>query len=425
MPQPARLDIAVSPAWLEEHLDESDLVIADARPPEAYARGHIPQAISVPSSSLPAGAALGSALGRLGLLPDHRVVCYADSNTLPAATHLFWLLELAGVGKVRILDGGLAAWRLGGRPLATAAIRLSSKEWLASSDSSQLATADQIKECFGRPGYEILDARGAGFRETFAALDAPECPWQTEHIPHSLPVDFAAWLSRDGTFLPPSDLRAVLAAVGPRPSTPIDLDAAFFLYDDGDSLLGTLGYVLLRLAGIKQVRYYPGGWSQWARRSDLPSVRIVFAAELQARFLAEPATLAEDIPPRDFVFLDVRYHSAYDQGHIPGAVNLPSTLLPDSLETILSRYWPACDRARTVVVTYCYGPRCIRSRLGATLVAQAGFCNVEWFRGGIEAWQGMGEKIVDTPDGAQLPDLETRRKLKQSRSVQKRTERDE
>ena len=70
------------------------------------------------------------------------------------------------------------------------------------------------------------------------------------------------------------------------------------------------------------------------------------------------ATLAADGDP-GFVVLDSRSTAAWDQGHIPGAVHLPTALIPEQAEQLLDRSVP--------VVTYCWGPGCN----GATRAALA------------------------------------------------------
>jgi 3-mercaptopyruvate sulfurtransferase SseA len=292
--------------------------------------------------------------------------------------------------------------------------------WPTAPDSSHLATRDYLAANYGRSGVEILDARGAGHGETMAAMEAADCAWRAGHIPHSLPVDFPSLLTRHGTFLPPAELRAAIGRVGPRPTTTVDLEAEFVVYDDGTSHGGTLGYVMLRMAGLAPVRYYPGGWEEWARRPASPRVRIIEATELRERLAAQDSNLA-DGPSPSLVLLDVRHAVAFEQGHIPGAVSLSALELADSLATLLTRHWPQIDRSHSQPVVYCYGPECIRSRNGATCLTQAGFSTVAWFRGGMRDWLGLGEEVRVSPDATMPPDLETRLKEKNRRPAAEAT----
>ena len=126
-----------------------------------------------------------------------------------------------------------------------------------------------------------------------------------------------------------------------------------------------------------------------------PVVRIVTAEEVRDRLRADSFRFAADKPPQQFVLLDVRGPLDYGApGHVPGAVNLGSHVFADSLEAILAKHWPGIDRTKVPMVIYCYGPDCIRSRICSTLAARGGFLRLEWFRGGIEEWRRLGERLA-------------------------------
>ena len=94
--------------------------------------GHIPGArhadliaeFSSPDASFPftrpTAAAFESAARRLGIGADSTVVVY-DTRSGAWAARLWWLLRSFGHRRVRVLDGGLAAWVRGGGRLETGA----------------------------------------------------------------------------------------------------------------------------------------------------------------------------------------------------------------------------------------------------------------------------------------------------------------
>ena len=99
----------------------------------AYLQGHIPGAVYVSLEDeltdhtvagrgrhpLPSGPAVAAAARRWGLRQGHPVVVYDDWNRAGSA-RAWWVLTAAGLRDVRILDGGLAAWRSAGGALDTA-----------------------------------------------------------------------------------------------------------------------------------------------------------------------------------------------------------------------------------------------------------------------------------------------------------------
>lgn len=92
------------------------------------------------------------------------------------------------------------------------------------------------------------------------------------------------------------------------------------------------------------------------------------------------AALATDDDP-GFVVLDSRSTEAWDQGHIPGAVHLPTALVAEQAVRLLDRAVP--------VVTYCWGPGCDGATRAALALAELGF-QVKEMLGGFEYWVREG-----------------------------------
>ncbi|MBQ1001178.1 MULTISPECIES: rhodanese-like domain-containing protein [Streptomyces] len=82
-----------------------------------------------------------------------------------------------------------------------------------------------------------------------------------------------------------------------------------------------------------------------------------------------------------FVVLDSRSTAAWDQGHIPGAVHLPTALIPEQAGDLLDRSVP--------VVTYCWGPGCNGATRAALALAELGY-QVKEMLGGFEYWVREG-----------------------------------
>lgn len=88
------------------------------------------------------------------------------------------------------------------------------------------------------------------------------------------------------------------------------------------------------------------------------------------------------------VFMDAREEEAYNDGHIPGAMNVPYDKLPKYYETITSTI--ANDQ---IIICYCWGPTCDFSDNLASELAMMGYKNVVVFKGGWDAWQEAGYPI--------------------------------
>ncbi|CAM5335249.1 rhodanese-like domain-containing protein [Streptomyces griseorubiginosus] len=82
-----------------------------------------------------------------------------------------------------------------------------------------------------------------------------------------------------------------------------------------------------------------------------------------------------------FVVLDSRSTAAWDQGHVPGAVHLPTALIPEQAGQLLDKAVP--------VVTYCWGPGCNGATRAALALAELGY-QVKEMLGGFEYWVREG-----------------------------------
>ena len=82
-----------------------------------------------------------------------------------------------------------------------------------------------------------------------------------------------------------------------------------------------------------------------------------------------------------FVLIDSRSQAAWDQGHIPGAVHLPTAEIGARAAGLLDPAVP--------VVTYCWGPGCNGATRAALALALAGY-SVKEMIGGVEYWVREG-----------------------------------
>lgn len=90
-----------------------------------------------------------------------------------------------------------------------------------------------------------------------------------------------------------------------------------------------------------------------------------------------------------FTLVDSRDLASWRQGHIPGAVHLPTSMIPIKAATVLDPELP--------VVTYCWGPGCDGATKAALALARRGY-RVKEMIGGIEYWIREGFP-VETASG--------------------------
>ncbi|MEV6263063.1 rhodanese-like domain-containing protein [Streptomyces sp. NPDC051784] len=122
-----------------------------------------------------------------------------------------------------------------------------------------------------------------------------------------------------------------------------------------------------------------------------------FAASLAFHAdVSDVASALENGGDPGFVVLDSRSTASWDQGHVPGAVHLPTALIAEQAAALLDPAVP--------VVTYCWGPGCNGATRAALALAELGYQVKEmlggfeyWVREGFafETWEGADRRAAD------------------------------
>lgn len=90
----------------------------------------------------------------------------------------------------------------------------------------------------------------------------------------------------------------------------------------------------------------------------------------------------------DIVILNVLPSSIFAEEHIPGSMNIP---LEDS--DFVEQVKMKLQDVHRPVIVYCASLLCPASTEAATILEEEGFSNVMDFKGGMEEWHKIGQKI--------------------------------
>ncbi len=238
----------------------------------AYLEGHLPGAVYVSLEyelsdhsiggrgrhPLPSGRNLEAAARRWGIRHDDLVVVYDDWNRAGSA-RAWWVLTAAGLENVRILDGGLSAWRSAGRTLESGPVNpppgnVTVPHGDLYAGRRPTLTAEQT----GARSMTLLDARAPErFRGDVEPLDPV-----AGHIPGAKNLPSGAVLSGDGTFIGEYALTQLLSDHG------IDAEARVGVYC-GSGVTAAITIAALAATG-REAALYPGSWSEWCSDPTRP-----------------------------------------------------------------------------------------------------------------------------------------------------------
>ncbi|WP_232050726.1 sulfurtransferase [Actinoplanes sp. OR16] len=259
--------------------------LGDPHGAEHYRAGHLPGAVYVDLDTelagphapgagrhpLPSAAALQDSARRWGISQGGSVVVYDNSGGL-AASRAWWLLRWAGVRDVRILDGGLAAWRAAGYAEATGSASprkpgdvvlsaghlptLTADEAAALPFAASSSPGDRSSAGTRPAGGTLLDARaGERYRGEVEPIDP-----RAGHIPGAISKPTGENL-QDGVpyFKTAEALQARFA----------DVTGRVGVYC-GSGVTAAHQIAALATIGI-DAALYPGSWSAWSSDPDRPA----------------------------------------------------------------------------------------------------------------------------------------------------------
>jgi thiosulfate/3-mercaptopyruvate sulfurtransferase len=265
----------VETEWLAQNLGRVDVKPIDMRPQPEYNGGHIPGALSlnieslrgcvegIPSTLLPAGL-LAEHFSLMGIRPeDSIVVIWGDKEQ--DATLVGMACARLGHRRFAVLRGGFAKWQSEKRPLDTLLPVVTATRYPVPAKADAFTVgAKEVLAAVGAQGSVILDVRPADF---FTGKKRDEA--RGGHIPGAINRPFTDDVAKGeafSTLKPVGELAAAYAKLIPAKDSPLIIHCR-----TGHQASQTF-FVLTRLLGYTNVRWYDAGWTEWAARPELPVV---------------------------------------------------------------------------------------------------------------------------------------------------------
>lgn len=172
---------------------------------------------------------------------------------------LYWQFKLYGEDNVAMLDGGMAAWLVEGKPFVRDALTARTGNWKSPADRTEqlFADANEVAAIAEKKSAQLIDGREL---PQYHGLTKRDYVFAYGHI------DTARSLSPDTTYkkvggaiklLPANTYRAVLKAQG------IDPEAPSVVYCNSGAQSSLPWFILSEVLGNRQARQFDGSLHQW------------------------------------------------------------------------------------------------------------------------------------------------------------------
>lgn len=267
----------ISTAELAALADSAPVRLIDVRQSwVSYLQNHLPNAAwlnietlraqdgDLPFQLLPGGH-YAELFRRLGVEPARPVVVYGAGDQLDIdATFVCWLLASAGARRVHLLDGGYAKWELENRPLTQRYPRrdLPSGGFRPRHFRPSVASLTDVQAAVNGSGALLVDARPA---EQYSGSAGAQI--RRGHIPGAVNHPWKDDLEKPDLVLVWKSVEALRSAYLAQGITP---ERDIIVYCNSGTEASHVFFALKYVLGYPRVRVYPGSWTEWAGREELP-----------------------------------------------------------------------------------------------------------------------------------------------------------
>jgi thiosulfate/3-mercaptopyruvate sulfurtransferase len=243
------------------HKNPSGWLVLDARPKSEWTAGHIPGALSfswedytrTDEQGIPYRVwqpqALAKTLGALGISENSPVVIYGDADkSWGGEGWTCWVLSWLGhKGQIRLLSGGIQAWRTNAFPVLAGAEKKNIKNvrYNVHLDPALDITTAEIEK--NRSGLVMVDTRST-------------LEWFRGKIPGAIHIPWDDFYSgTDRRPLSPPALKKLLQKNG------VDTRKPIVYYCTGGIRSG-YAWMVHQLAGLPIAKNYEGGYEAWQKQ---------------------------------------------------------------------------------------------------------------------------------------------------------------
>ncbi len=255
----------ISVAELSSKLKDENYIVVSAEVETEYAKVHINNAVNVSYKSLEKSggiegllntpAELAKILGAKGVTEKKTIVVY-DEGAGKYASRLYWVLKHLGAPNVKVLDGGMVAWKAGRKPVTKNPTTVKQATFTPAVNKAIYADMKEVQGAAGNSKIILLDLRE---NAEFSGKDPKN---NKGRIPGSVNVDHTTLMTAASTYKSKAELEKIFSAAG------ATKDKTIILVCPTGVRAGKGYFALKSILGYPNVKIYEGGVNEWAATSS-------------------------------------------------------------------------------------------------------------------------------------------------------------
>jgi len=269
----------VSVDWLQQHMQDDNLVILDASMEKVVGMEPViyPNFLCIPNSikldiennfhhhntpqphTMPSAQQFTEEAQKIGINQNSTVVIY-DNQGVYASPRAWWMFKSMGIENVLVLDGGLPAWLKQNYATSNQYAKAHKGNVIGKYQDGLVSRVEEVLNVINNCEYKILDAR-SGPRFSAQAPE-PRPGVRGGHIPGSINLPFLTLLN-DSAFKKEAELKQTFSKLEVKNNHNL-------IFSCGSGITACIVLLAAHIAGFKNLSLYDGSWSEWGSDERLP-----------------------------------------------------------------------------------------------------------------------------------------------------------
>ena len=241
-------------------MKQSNTIVVSTRTLADYQKVHITGAVHIDHNDLYGEntvllpeAEVAKKLGAKGISDTKTIILY-DGGSAKYSGRMYWVLKYMGASDVKILDGGMPAWKAARKPVTRAASSVKATTFNVKDNAKYLATSAEVKKASASSSYVIIDARAANEYDGTnpeTTLDRPG------HVPSAINIEYTNMLDAKGKLKSNDEMQAIFTKNG------VTKDKTVIVYCKTSVRAGIIFHVLTSALNYPNVKLYDGAFLEW------------------------------------------------------------------------------------------------------------------------------------------------------------------